>query len=274
MEKRLLYAFGGLPIALLGLLVVLSHEQPRREPSDVAFVAPADNGSKAQGDIGKPTILPAPIDSKETTTVTAAPTVDWGPPEIDTSDRNRTKVVPVPHQPTASEAERNSGLDTSADREVAASGEKPTTESVPKVGNAVVPSSVETTPPRIAEETPLPAPAEQPSAPEIIAPAEPPIFGTETVKVAANTPNIGPEERAGRIVIQRGNTLWRLSRVIYGKGREYMTIAQANRGKIRNPSLIYPGQELIVPGASPPMKISPRRKRPLRPEEAGPSLTP
>ncbi len=35
-----------------------------------------------------------------------------------------------------------------------------------------------------------------------------------------------------------------------GKGVRYTTIYEANRDQIKNPSLIYPGQVLDVPGAN------------------------
>jgi nucleoid-associated protein YgaU len=50
-----------------------------------------------------------------------------------------------------------------------------------------------------------------------------------------------------RIVIQPGNSLWRLSRVVYGKGKRYTVIYEANKEQIRNPDLIYPGQVFAVP---------------------------
>ncbi len=54
---------------------------------------------------------------------------------------------------------------------------------------------------------------------------------------------VGPE----RIVIQPGNSLWRVSRVIYGKGIKYTVIFDANRDQIRNPNRIYPGQIFAAP---------------------------
>ncbi len=50
-----------------------------------------------------------------------------------------------------------------------------------------------------------------------------------------------------RIVIQPGHNLWRLSRQIYGKGRLYTVIYEANRDQLRNPNRIYPGQILAAP---------------------------
>jgi nucleoid-associated protein YgaU len=45
----------------------------------------------------------------------------------------------------------------------------------------------------------------------------------------------------------RGDSLWRISRSRYGDGSRYPAILGANRNKIRNPDLIYPGQIFVVP---------------------------
>ncbi len=52
---------------------------------------------------------------------------------------------------------------------------------------------------------------------------------------------------AGRVVVQPGQTLWRLARRAYGVGTRYTVIYLANRGQIRDPRLIYPGQVFAVP---------------------------
>ena len=69
------------------------------------------------------------------------------------------------------------------------------------------------------------------------------------------------------MVIQPGNNLWRISRIIYGRGIQYTVIYDANRDNIRNPDLIYPGQIFTTPGILPPKYIDPRRRRPLTQEE-------
>lgn len=48
-------------------------------------------------------------------------------------------------------------------------------------------------------------------------------------------------------VISRGDSLWALSRLAYGDGSRYSVIYNANRGKIHNPNLIYPGQTFVLP---------------------------
>jgi nucleoid-associated protein YgaU len=49
-------------------------------------------------------------------------------------------------------------------------------------------------------------------------------------------------------LVSRGDSLWRISKRIYGQGVRYTVIYQANQIQIRNPSLIYPGQIFVVPG--------------------------
>ena len=47
--------------------------------------------------------------------------------------------------------------------------------------------------------------------------------------------------------VSRGDSLWRLSQVTYGAGMRYAVIYKANRGQIRNPNRIYPGQIFVLP---------------------------
>jgi nucleoid-associated protein YgaU len=49
------------------------------------------------------------------------------------------------------------------------------------------------------------------------------------------------------VVVQPGNSLWRLARRMYGHGVRYTVIYEANRSQIADPDLIYPGQVFVVP---------------------------
>ncbi|WP_246594316.1 LysM peptidoglycan-binding domain-containing protein [Mameliella sediminis] len=49
------------------------------------------------------------------------------------------------------------------------------------------------------------------------------------------------------VTIQPGNTLWGISRQRYGDGMQYVRIYEANRDRIRDPDLIYPGQIFDLP---------------------------
>ncbi|MGF1659396.1 MAG: LysM peptidoglycan-binding domain-containing protein [Rubrimonas sp.] len=51
----------------------------------------------------------------------------------------------------------------------------------------------------------------------------------------------------GQIVVQPGDSLWRIAHATYGRGVRYTVIYEANAGRIRNPDLIYPGQVFTLP---------------------------
>ena len=52
---------------------------------------------------------------------------------------------------------------------------------------------------------------------------------------------------AAQITVQTGNTLWGIARERYGEGRLYVEVFDANRDRIRNPDLIFPGQVFALP---------------------------
>lgn len=47
--------------------------------------------------------------------------------------------------------------------------------------------------------------------------------------------------------VKSGDCLWNIAKRFYGNGAQYTKIYNANRGKIKNPNLIYPGQVLTIP---------------------------
>ena len=53
------------------------------------------------------------------------------------------------------------------------------------------------------------------------------------------------------VIVQPGNSLWRIARRSYGAGLRYSVIYEANRDQIRDPDLIYPGQVFAVPPPTP-----------------------
>ena len=48
----------------------------------------------------------------------------------------------------------------------------------------------------------------------------------------------------------RGDTLWHISRRVYGKGIRYTTIYLANQDQIKDPDMIWPGQVFALPADS------------------------
>ncbi len=49
------------------------------------------------------------------------------------------------------------------------------------------------------------------------------------------------------VIVQPGNSLWRIARRVLGSGYHFSVIYEANRDQIRDPDLIYPGQIMEVP---------------------------
>jgi nucleoid-associated protein YgaU len=87
---------------------------------------------------------------------------------------------------------------------------------------------------------------------EIEKPAEPAPVATQEmpepqVATVEATPAPVIEDGPRKIVVQPGNSLWKLSREVYGKGRMYTIIYKANRDQLKSPRKIYPGQILTAP---------------------------
>ena len=52
------------------------------------------------------------------------------------------------------------------------------------------------------------------------------------------------------VIVQPGNSLWRLARRVYGSGFRYTTIFEANMEQIKDPNMIFPGQVFAVPATN------------------------
>lgn len=58
-----------------------------------------------------------------------------------------------------------------------------------------------------------------------------------------------------KVVVLQGSHLWEIARRVYGQGTAYSIIFTGNQEQIRDPNLIYPGQEFRMP--APPETIAP-----------------
>ena len=74
-------------------------------------------------------------------------------------------------------------------------------------------------------------------------------FKREEQELAQLEPEADDTPAARAVTVQPGNTLWAISRRNYGEGLMYVRIFEANRDRIRDPDLIYPGQVFTVPAA-------------------------
>ena len=72
---------------------------------------------------------------------------------------------------------------------------------------------------------------------------------TETKKTATVTTDRAATTapKATTYTVKKGDTLWGISKKYLGNGAKYNLIFNANKGKIKNPNLIYVGQVLTIP---------------------------
>ena len=123
-------------------------------------------------------------------------------------------------------------------------------------GQAETPPSASTSAPATSTQAASPAasstgqPTEAAAAPAAPKPAEGP--GTakpaEAPTAVALAPKLQPV--GSGVIIRRGNSLWRISKRVYGLGTRYSTIYVANKEQIRDPDKIWPGQIFLVPDKS------------------------
>jgi nucleoid-associated protein YgaU len=88
--------------------------------------------------------------------------------------------------------------------------------------------------------------AATPSAPDAPAAVPSQQANSETPAPASTTTDaVVPSVNTATVI--HGDSLWRISRKIFGQGIRYTLIYEANATQIRNPNLIYPGQVFVVP---------------------------
>jgi len=105
--------------------------------------------------------------------------------------------------------------------------------------------------PPAAMDAPAPSPAPSPAAPpqSPAAPRAPaPVQQASSEMPAPSaTTNDAVVPNVSTATVTHGDSLWRISRKIFGLGIRYTLIYEANASQIRNPNLIYPGQIFVVP---------------------------
>ncbi len=75
--------------------------------------------------------------------------------------------------------------------------------------------------------------------------------GGSTTAPSANAPKptAPPVERERRYTVVAGDSLSKIAQREYGDASKWKRIYEANKGEIKNPDLIHPGQSFIIPDA-------------------------
>jgi len=96
------------------------------------------------------------------------------------------------------------------------------------------------------------APAEQSTKPGVAAsakdqPKAPPPAAPSGIASAAPGPATAIVKEVRTTTVVRGDSLWRISKKMLGRGTRYTQIYEANASQIRNPRLVFPGQVFVLP---------------------------
>jgi nucleoid-associated protein YgaU len=146
---------------------------------------------------------------------------------------------PEPAAPTA-EATTPPAAETPASPPAVAEAPAAAKPAAPAASASDAPAAVEPALPEAGEAEKNVAAA---PAPESELPAPPPAGVDEVL-----APKLQSVDSA--VIIRRGDTLWRISRRVYGRGIRYSTIYLANEKQIEDPDRIWPGQVFTVPEKS------------------------
>jgi nucleoid-associated protein YgaU len=113
----------------------------------------------------------------------------------------------------------------------------------PVVPRAVAPQAAA---PELASSQTIAPSAGEPAAgtPAAGTPAKAP---SSQLSAAAQQPDVVVVPKIDTALVARGDSLWRISRLTYGRGARYSVIYEANHDQIRDPDRIYPGQIFVLP---------------------------
>lgn len=219
---------------------VIASRQPEREPAPAAtLISPSQAPAVAEQ---KPAAAPSATVPLATAPTAVIPPAAMLPataqsaaaPAATSQASPLQSASPVPQSPSAvASASQPKSPASPGQVQIATSAAEPTTRSA-QAGKPDVSTS-------------------QPPAPVVAAPkSDPKVATTTSPRIAERAKDRRDAVVIPRIdtrLIVRGDNLWRISEATYGLGQRYTVIFGANRDKIRNPDLIYPGQIFVLPKA-------------------------
>lgn len=135
----------------------------------------------------------------------------------------------------------------------------PVMPTVPSQPESAQPAPAQSAPAPEASASSEPAPSQGASSPQpsAAAPAAAPPVQQSANENTTTAPSLPTPSANDAVVAQiqttrvaRGDSLWRISRKVFGHGIRYTLIYEANADQIRDPSLIYPGQIFVLPHAT------------------------
>ncbi|KPA22281.1 LysM domain/BON superfamily protein [Shimia sp. SK013] len=115
---------------------------------------------------------------------------------------------------------------------------------------AAEPAPVEQTQPEVAAAVEAGAETTSEAASQPVVESQPEVTPEQPAPAptTASQPAVTPKKPAVQIItVQPGSSLWAIARERYGEGPMYVRVFEANKDKIRDPDLIYPGQVFTVP---------------------------
>lgn len=117
-------------------------------------------------------------------------------------------------------------------------------------GEAVAAVAPAPAPADTATKSQAPAASDAPTAPAAQTQATSPEKPADIASAGAEATAPKLESVDGAVIIRRGDSLWRISRRVYGQGVRYSNIYLANQDQISDPDRIWPGQVFRVPEKS------------------------
>jgi nucleoid-associated protein YgaU len=191
-----------------------------------------------------------PADTRTETTAEAAPVSATSQP----TEATEPVAVPAAAAAQVPEASDPSVPETAPLMEVAsneAASEAPPPSAAPDLGPTPAPVVA---PGPAAVSTADPSPAAN-DATTVVSAAAPPVVTpeqatAEPARPASQSPAPQSPPAPVSVTVQPGFTLWAIAKDQFGDGILYVQVYEANRDRIRDPDLIYPGQVFTLPDAA------------------------
>ena len=237
----------GTPAEAPAAELVAALEMAAETPVGEAAPAEAAPDAVAPDAVAPVAVAPVAVTPAETVTTESVP--EAAPPEPAVSEPPATEPAatePAATEPASAVAEPAPVVAVPTASEVAdpvAVDPAPAEDAVPETAQTDTALSEPVAELVIA----APAATEPVAAPVQTAEPPPDVAAAPVVPKPAADPAATPPAAPLTITVQPGYTLWGIARDNMGEGVMYVQVYKANRDKIRDPDLIYPGQVFMMP---------------------------